>query len=43
MSNNIKVLVTGTTGFISSYIVEKKVELDYDVIGTDYFIDYVIS
>jgi UDP-glucose 4-epimerase len=37
---NMKVLVTGCAGFIGSHLVDKLLDLDYEVIGIDCFTDY---
>ncbi len=36
----MKILVTGSTGFIGSHLVDKLLERGYDVVGIDCFTDY---
>jgi len=36
----MKALVTGCAGFIGSHLVDKLLDLDYEVIGIDCFTDY---
>ena len=40
MSNNIKILITGTAGFIGYHLANKMINANYDVVGLDSINDY---